>query len=614
MTDADSTIDLARAAPFRLGVLEVDPPRRRVSTGETLEPRVMQVLVALARAKGAVVSRDELIQTCWDGRIVGEDSITRVIGRLRKLAEERGGGAFAIETVPKVGYRLVGDVLPLTAGVEPSAVVRPTTSRLPLIAAFIAAILIVAIGAWRWWPSHEPLTTAHYPGAQVIGGGVPDGLAASIDEATLAAFSVDGQVPIERGESKTGTVLRSSVARAGDKLRISSRLENAATGAALWSRVEEQPLARANDVAGWAGGQAANVARCGLSQQAVYGKALADDVMRLIYAECAAEMTPETYLKAHDLARQITIMQPDLASGWSTLAFTANGNSFSAPPPEAAKLIAEARGAIDKALAIDPDDSRAWHVKVYMVSKTDLIARDRAFQRALRARMSWCGCVYTDYGNFLRGVGRGREARQMLNRARTIVPLRPEPLMGLIQLNAAEGRVDEARAGIAEADRIFMDDQISRAVAGSSALWLKDYQGALNDLAGLRGAPEYRTAVADAYRALIAGDPARKMVVAKTLAAVAEACRCTGSFSIRMTAALGDAPGALAALEFLVGKGKNESVMSTVGWDPILGDVRRLPGFAPLTEKVGLVRYWRATKTKPDFCSGANAPAVCGTI
>lgn len=65
----------------------------------------MQVLVTLANARGGVVSRDDLIATCWDGRVVGEDAITLVIVKLRKLAA-RHGEAFTVETIPRVGYRL----------------------------------------------------------------------------------------------------------------------------------------------------------------------------------------------------------------------------------------------------------------------------------------------------------------------------------------------------------------------------------------------------------------------------------------------------------------------------------------------------------------------------
>jgi DNA-binding winged helix-turn-helix (wHTH) protein len=66
----------------------------------------MQVLVALARADGGVVSQSELIDTCWSGRIVGEDAIYRCIVRLRALAATLEG-AFCIETIARVGYRLL---------------------------------------------------------------------------------------------------------------------------------------------------------------------------------------------------------------------------------------------------------------------------------------------------------------------------------------------------------------------------------------------------------------------------------------------------------------------------------------------------------------------------
>ncbi len=99
---------LAHEPSFRLGYLEIDPATRQARRGEaseTLEPRVMQVLVALYQA-GRIVTRDELIARCWDGRVVGDDAINRVISRLRHLAEGFAGGSFSIETIARVGYRL----------------------------------------------------------------------------------------------------------------------------------------------------------------------------------------------------------------------------------------------------------------------------------------------------------------------------------------------------------------------------------------------------------------------------------------------------------------------------------------------------------------------------
>src|SRR4051812_24248378 len=80
----------APAPPFPRGSREIPPAvrqLRRDGRSETLEPRVMQVLVALGRAAGEVVSRDDLVDLCWEGRTVGDDAINRVIGRLRRLAE-----------------------------------------------------------------------------------------------------------------------------------------------------------------------------------------------------------------------------------------------------------------------------------------------------------------------------------------------------------------------------------------------------------------------------------------------------------------------------------------------------------------------------------------------
>lgn len=103
-------IVLAHELPFSIGSVRVDPPMRQVESfglRETLEPRVMQVFVALARARGGIVTRDELVALCWNGRIVGEDAINRAISRLRQVASEIGAGSFAVETITKVGYRLV---------------------------------------------------------------------------------------------------------------------------------------------------------------------------------------------------------------------------------------------------------------------------------------------------------------------------------------------------------------------------------------------------------------------------------------------------------------------------------------------------------------------------
>ena len=109
--DSQTAIDLAHQPSFSLGDVRVHPPLRQLVRGsdgaeELVEPRVMQVLVALARAKGAIVTRDELVRDCWEGRFVSEDAINRALSRVRRLSEGIAAGAFRLETITKVGYRL----------------------------------------------------------------------------------------------------------------------------------------------------------------------------------------------------------------------------------------------------------------------------------------------------------------------------------------------------------------------------------------------------------------------------------------------------------------------------------------------------------------------------
>ena len=154
--DASRPVDLAQEPDFALGPLQVRPSSREVLTAagerEVLEPRVMQVLVALARRPDQVVSRDQLIDACWAGRVVGEDAINRCIGRVRRLAETHGG--FSVETIARVGYRLTvaaGAATPVEPAAQDPAVSAPaatTKGRARWVVGLVIAALVVGIAAY----------------------------------------------------------------------------------------------------------------------------------------------------------------------------------------------------------------------------------------------------------------------------------------------------------------------------------------------------------------------------------------------------------------------------------------------------------------------------------
>jgi Tol biopolymer transport system component/DNA-binding winged helix-turn-helix (wHTH) protein len=101
-------VDLTQEPEYLIGTLRIQARACAVSVGNTelrIEPRQMQVLVALAQAAPDVVTRADLSVKAWGNSIVGEDALNRCITRLRRALLELGQPA-QIETVPKLGYRL----------------------------------------------------------------------------------------------------------------------------------------------------------------------------------------------------------------------------------------------------------------------------------------------------------------------------------------------------------------------------------------------------------------------------------------------------------------------------------------------------------------------------
>jgi TolB-like protein len=76
---------------------------------ERVEPRVMAVLLALAKRDGDVVSQDQLIEEVWEGRIFDNQPIQRCIALLRKHFQDEKPFEY-VENLPRRGYRLMKSV------------------------------------------------------------------------------------------------------------------------------------------------------------------------------------------------------------------------------------------------------------------------------------------------------------------------------------------------------------------------------------------------------------------------------------------------------------------------------------------------------------------------
>lgn len=118
---------------FSLGRSLVEPQLNLISRNDhqmQVERRVMEVLLYFVERPGRVVTRDELLSTFWSESLSNDEALTQAISKLRKALGDSAGESRSIQTIRKVGYRLVAPVAyhePIR--LSPHRVERSTTGR-----------------------------------------------------------------------------------------------------------------------------------------------------------------------------------------------------------------------------------------------------------------------------------------------------------------------------------------------------------------------------------------------------------------------------------------------------------------------------------------------------
>ena len=147
-------MNIDRQLGFQLGDWGVYPDQGLLvgEKGELhLEPKVMEVLIYLAERQDQVVRRDDLINDVWKGTFVSDEVLSRAISLLRTCLGDDRMTPYYIQTLPKVGYRLLMQVTPLAApdsekapDFELSSKAKHSLKPAFAVAAAIAIILSVA--------------------------------------------------------------------------------------------------------------------------------------------------------------------------------------------------------------------------------------------------------------------------------------------------------------------------------------------------------------------------------------------------------------------------------------------------------------------------------------
>jgi TolB-like protein/DNA-binding winged helix-turn-helix (wHTH) protein/Tfp pilus assembly protein PilF len=212
-----------------------------------VEPQVFDLLVHLIENRDHVVTKDDLIETVWDGRIVSESTLTSRINAARRAVGDSGKDQAVIRTIARKGFRFVGDLQPPRNG-EARAVAPPTLD-------FTGEPL------YRPLPALDRTAIAVLPFVNLSGESEQEYFSEGISEDIITALSklrwfyviARNSSFIYRGKSVhheqigadlgVGYIVEGSVRKDGDHVRIAAQLVDVATGSHLWAERYDRNLA-----------------------------------------------------------------------------------------------------------------------------------------------------------------------------------------------------------------------------------------------------------------------------------------------------------------------------------------------------------------------------------
>jgi len=466
---------------FKLGTFEVRPLTGDVSGADGvvhLEPKVMEVLAALAQRPGDVVEREELLTLIWGARAaVADEPLTRCIAELRRVLGDSRQTPVYIQTIPKRGYRLLCPVTPLGSraapalppaeliAAEPARAAAPATppparrrATHPAVLAggLAAALVLTGLALWGMGRgaadsgSPEPIarnTIAVLPftddGAAADGGYFGEGLA---DEILNRLSAVEGLHVVARTSSfavgaptddvrtigqrlAVAHVLEGTVRRDGDHLRIDVTLVDAQRGYRVWSQPYEGVLGDVGEIFALQDDIANTVVL-----------KLRDTVSTELPATPIATSAPTKNFEAYalyergrlnlhrrdesSLRRSILLFQQAIElDRHFGKAYVELAKAYALLPTYSAEIQDEM---FDQALATladgikqDPslDDSMQVVVALVASARWDWIAAEVAFRRALEHEPNDSDLLVW-YSQFLSAVGRPAEGAEYARRAR----------------------------------------------------------------------------------------------------------------------------------------------------------------------------------------------------
>jgi len=485
---------------FRFGDHVLDIERRELRRGTepvALEPQVFDLLVYLLRNRGRVVSKDDLIEGVWGGRIVSDSALTTRLNAVRKAVNDSGAEQRLIRTVSRRGVRFIGEV---SEDDEPEGAIDAARGATePPIAPRLSIVVLPFVNL-----SNDP--EQQYFADGITGDLITD-LSRIPDMVVISRYTAftyrDKPVDIRQIGRELGVryALEGEVQRSGTRVRVTAQLIDAETDTHLWA---ERFDGDAGDLFAWQD-EITNRIAVALDLELVDAAAARPserpDARDYILRGRAVRLKPpsrENRTKAIAQFEQALALDQDSVAAQSWLAIELTARALDFMTGTAAADIVRAEGLAERALAASPRSSVAHFAKGQVLRAQDrfdeaipeyetVIALNRNWAHAY-SHLGWCKFVTgaiealipaqeqairlsprdPQIGLFYFRIGFGHllqsrtgEAIVWCEKARNAAPAAPIFRTLLASAYALKGDIERAAAELAEARRLVEDDRYS---------------------------------------------------------------------------------------------------------------------------------------------------------